>query len=86
MNLTRRHLVVHIVEGKKQLLSIDDHKQYIETKLKQSAEKYRPDIVHRSVLAVFDSPLSKARMVKLFIHTSDKQIISINPEMRVSMQ
>ena len=79
-----RTLVIGRIDGRNELLNLDDHKQYIESKLKKSAEKFRPDILHRSILSVFDSPLSKAGLTKVFIHTSDKKVISIDPSMRVN--
>jgi rRNA small subunit pseudouridine methyltransferase Nep1 len=62
---------------------MDDHDQYITKTLKKDAAKYRPDIIHRCLLAVYDSPLAKAMKVMVYIHTTEGQVIEISPEMRV---
>ena len=79
----RRNLQNAKIDGKRVLLSVDEHKDYIEKKLKKSADEFRPDIVHRSVLAIFDSPLSKANLTETYIHTVDKKVIHLDPSMRV---
>lgn len=66
-----------------ELLSIDDHKEYIETKLKMKADRFRPDIVHRSLLSVYDSPLSKAGLTKAYVRTTNGVLIEFNPKMRI---
>ena len=78
-----RNLKTEKIDGKKELLSVDQHKDYIQQKLKKVADEYRPDIVHRSILAVFDSPLSKAEMTETYIHTTDNKVIRVDPTMRV---
>ena len=62
---------------------MDDHKEYIEKSLNKNADRFRPDIVHRSILAIYDSPLSKAGLSEILIHTTDKKVIRLDKSMRV---
>ena len=40
--------------------------------------------MHRSVLAIFDSPLAKAGLSEVLIHTTDKKVIRLDKSMRVA--
>ena len=71
------------INDKVQLLNMDDHEQYLQKTLKKDPTKYRPDILHRCMLAVYDSPLAKATKLMVYIHTTDGAVIEISPEMRV---
>ncbi|MGA2461408.1 MAG: 16S rRNA methyltransferase [Candidatus Bathyarchaeia archaeon] len=43
----------------------------------------RPDIVHTSLLQVLETPLNWEGKLRVFVHTQDDQVISINPEIRL---
>lgn len=62
---------------------MDDHEQYIQKTLKKDPAKYRPDILHRCLLSVYDSPLAKATQVVIYIHTTEGKVIEVSPKMRV---
>nr|QSE03623.1 nucleolar essential protein 1 [Metchnikovella dogieli] len=54
--------------------------------LKEGAEKgvsNRPDIVHRCLLTLLDSPLNKNGGLKIFVHTKRNVLIEINSEARL---
>lgn len=68
---------------RREILNVDDHKTYIEQSLKKNADRFRPDIVHRCVLSIFDSPLAKIGMVEVYINTLEGAVIQIHPSMRV---
>ena len=82
---TCSHLVSARIGGKRELLSSEAHTEYIQKKLNKMSDKFRPDIVHRCVLAIFDSPLSKANIIDTYIRTTDKKIIRIDQTMRVEV-
>ena len=66
------------------LLNSNDHKNYITRKLGKDFKHYRPDIVHRSLLTILDSPLSKAGYVQVYIKTMNGLLIEIDPSTKVS--
>jgi len=43
----------------------------------------RPDIVHNSLLQVLETPLNWDNQLRVFIHTQDDYVISINPKIRL---
>ena len=43
----------------------------------------RPDIVHNTLLQVLETPLNWDNQLRVFIHTQDDYVISINPKIRL---
>lgn len=43
----------------------------------------RPDITHQSLLMLFDSPLNRAGLLQVYIHTAKNVLIEINPQCRI---
>lgn len=43
----------------------------------------RPDITHQSLLMLFDSPLNRAGLLQVYIHTSKNVLIEVNPQCRI---
>ena len=43
----------------------------------------RPDIVHNALLQVLETPLNWEGHLKVFIHTQDDYVISVNPKIRL---
>jgi rRNA small subunit pseudouridine methyltransferase Nep1 len=43
----------------------------------------RPDIVHNSLLQVLETPLNWEGLLRVFVHTQDEQLITINPKIRL---
>jgi rRNA small subunit pseudouridine methyltransferase Nep1 len=68
--------------GEYVLLNSDDHTAII-VKMGNNPADYRPDILHQSILTLFDSPLAKAGRFELLIHTSSNVLIKVSPELRV---
>lgn len=68
--------------GEYVLLNSDDHAQIIGKQGSNPAD-YRPDILHQSILTLFDSPLAKSGRFELYIHTSSNVLIKVSPELRV---
>jgi rRNA small subunit pseudouridine methyltransferase Nep1 len=46
-------------------------------RLPDSEKRGRPDVIHRSLLAAFDSVLARARQLEVFVHTISGDIIQI---------
>lgn len=65
------------------LVTPETHKKYITQKLKKDISDFRPDIVHRCLLMLQDSPLNKAGLLKVFIHTIDNVLIEVDPSLKV---
>ena len=73
---------VRTKKGDHQLLNCDDHLHIMKKHNKNPAD-YRPDILHQELMAVLDSPLNKAGMVKVYIHSNNNVLIEVNPACRI---
>ena len=62
------------------LLNSDDHVNLIR---KMGKENVRPDILHQSLLALYDSPLNKAGLLQVFVLSTTNQLIQISPRTRI---
>ena len=65
-----------------QILNCDEHYKQIKS-MKKNLEDYRPDIIHQSLLSLFDSPLNKVGLLQVYIHTNKNIVIKINPKTRI---
>jgi rRNA small subunit pseudouridine methyltransferase Nep1 len=72
------------LRDKVSLVTPGTHKKYITEKLKMEIAVFRPDIVHRCLLSLQDSPLNKAGLLKVFVHTLDNVLIEFDPSCRVN--
>ena len=65
-----------------ELLNCDRHKQQI-IKYKKDPSDCRPDILHQCLLMLFDSPLNRANLLQVYVHTQKNVLIEINPQTRI---
>eukprot|EP00111_Clytia_hemisphaerica_P023544 TCONS_00069359-protein len=65
-----------------ELLNCDDHKGILRKKGNDPAN-YRPDITHQCLLMLMDSPLNRAGLLQVYIHTEKNVLIEINPQTRI---
>jgi rRNA small subunit pseudouridine methyltransferase Nep1 len=65
-----------------QLLNCDDH-QHLLRKSGRDIAEYRPDITHQCLLTLLDSPLNKAGLLQVYIHTVKNVLIEVNPRTRI---
>ncbi|XP_057295082.1 ribosomal RNA small subunit methyltransferase NEP1-like [Hydractinia symbiolongicarpus] len=65
-----------------ELLNCDDHKHIMKKHDKNPAD-YRPDITHQCLLMLMDSPLNRAGLLQVYIHTERNVLIEINPQTRI---
>ena len=65
-----------------QIINCDDHYKIIKS-MKKKLDEFRPDIVHQCLLNLFDSPLNKVGLLKVYIHTNRNILIDINPKTRM---
>ncbi|XP_064415436.1 ribosomal RNA small subunit methyltransferase NEP1 [Latimeria chalumnae] len=65
-----------------ELLNCDKHKSII---LKNGRElgRVRPDITHQSLLMLMDSPLNRAGLLQVYVHTHQNVLIEVNPQTRI---
>ena len=70
------------IGGTYELLNCDKHKQQI-IKYKKDPATCRPDILHQCLLMLFDSPLNRANLLQVYVHTQKKVLIEINPQTRI---
>ncbi|KAJ9089407.1 18S rRNA pseudouridine methyltransferase [Entomophthora muscae] len=68
--------------AKYQLLNCDDH-QRILMKLGKDITDSRPDITHQCLLTLLDSPLNKAGLLQVYIHTTKNVLIEVAPHVRI---
>jgi rRNA small subunit pseudouridine methyltransferase Nep1 len=69
--------------GVYELLNCDDHRDLCKKKLKKDPNNYRPDILHQEMLALLDSPLNKAGMLRIYIKSEQNVLIEVNPSIRI---
>ncbi|KAJ3040598.1 18S rRNA pseudouridine methyltransferase [Rhizophlyctis rosea] len=69
-------------EGHYALLNCDDHHHLLKKNNRDISES-RPDITHQCLLTLLDSPLNKAGLLQVFIHTTNNVLIEINPHTRI---
>lgn len=69
--------------GVYELLNCDDHRELCKRKLKKDPNFYRPDILHQELLALMDSPLNKAGLLKIYVQTMKRVLIDIHPSIRI---
>lgn len=65
-----------------ELLNCDDHKGILKKTGRDPAD-YRPDITHQCLLMLMDSPLNRAGLLQVYIHTERNVLIEINPQTRI---
>ncbi|KAJ8005169.1 hypothetical protein DPEC_G00143850 [Dallia pectoralis] len=65
-----------------ELLNCDQHKGMI-IKNGRDPGKIRPDITHQCLLMLMDSPLNRAGLLQVYIHTEKNALIEINPQTRI---
>ncbi|TRY94293.1 hypothetical protein DNTS_030380 [Danionella cerebrum] len=65
-----------------ELLNCDQHKSLI-IKSGRDPGKIRPDITHQCLLMLMDSPLNRAGLLQVYIHTEKNALIEINPQTRI---
>ncbi|RZC36238.1 ribosomal RNA small subunit methyltransferase NEP1 [Asbolus verrucosus] len=70
------------VGNKFELLNCDDHTNILKSN-GRSQTQYRPDITHQCLLMLFDSPLNRAGLLQVYVHTSNNVLIEINPQTRI---
>ncbi|XP_072106323.1 ribosomal RNA small subunit methyltransferase NEP1 [Mobula birostris] len=65
-----------------ELLNCDRHRSLL-TKNGRDPAHFRPDITHQSLLMLMDSPLNRAGLLQVYIHTQRNVLIEIHPQTRV---
>ncbi|KAJ3036650.1 Ribosomal RNA small subunit methyltransferase mra1 [Rhizophlyctis rosea] len=69
-------------EGHYALLNCDDHHHLLKKNGRDISES-RPDITHQCLLTLLDSPLNKAGLLQVYIHTTKNVLIEVNPHVRI---
>ncbi|CAG2104318.1 unnamed protein product [Medioppia subpectinata] len=64
-----------------ELMNCDQHMSYIR-KFKKDPAFCRPDITHQCLLMLFDSPLNRAGLLQVYMHTDRNVLIEISPQTR----
>jgi len=64
------------------LLNLDEHKGLL-NRSGRDFSTARPDITHQCLLMLFDSPLNRAGLLQVFIHTANNVLIELNPATRI---
>nr|CAB3242488.1 ribosomal RNA small subunit methyltransferase NEP1-like [Phallusia mammillata] len=65
-----------------ELLNCDKHKNVLR-KNNRNPGTCRPDIAHQCLLMLMDSPLNRAGLLQVYIHTAKNVLIEINPQTRI---
>jgi len=64
------------------ILNVDEHAGILR-KSGRDFTSARPDITHQCLLMLLDSPLNRAGLLQVFIHTANNVLIEINPQTRI---
>lgn len=70
------------VGNKFDLLNCDDHAHILKNN-NRDVGSCRPDITHQCLLMLLDSPLNRAGLLQVYIHTSNNVLIEVNPQTRI---
>ncbi|CAG9857187.1 unnamed protein product [Phyllotreta striolata] len=70
------------VGNKFELLNCDDHTHILRSN-NRDVGSCRPDITHQCLLMLFDSPLNRAGLLQVYVHTANNILIEINPQTRI---
>ncbi|XP_029047599.2 ribosomal RNA small subunit methyltransferase NEP1 isoform X1 [Osmia bicornis bicornis] len=65
-----------------ELLNCDDHVSILKKNNRDSGS-CRPDIAHQCLLMLMDSPLNRAGLLQVYIHTEKNVLIEVNPQTRI---
>ncbi|KAL1784930.1 ribosomal RNA small subunit methyltransferase NEP1, partial [Sigmodon hispidus] len=65
-----------------ELLNCDKHKSMLLKNVRDPGE-VRPDITHQSILMLMDSPLNRAGLLQVYIHTQKNVLIELNLQTRI---
>ncbi|XP_075071905.1 ribosomal RNA small subunit methyltransferase NEP1 [Mixophyes fleayi] len=65
-----------------ELLNCDQHKSIL-VKNGKDPGTVRPDITHQCLLMLLDSPLNRAGLLQVYIHTQRNVLIEVNPQTRI---
>lgn len=65
-----------------ELLNSDDHGNFLRKRSRDPAEA-RPDITHGCLMMLLDSPLNKAGLLQVYVHTKHNVLIEVNPKTRI---
>lgn len=64
------------------LLYIPKHRFAIDM-LNNATKRGRPDIAHRTLLILLDSPLNRAGLMRILVHTINNEILEFSPKVRL---
>ncbi|VDN05222.1 unnamed protein product [Thelazia callipaeda] len=64
------------------ILTSDKHANFIRSQ-KKDPNNFRPDILHQCLLMLLDSPLNRAGLLRVYVHTANNVLIEINPQTRL---
>ncbi|XP_043274581.1 ribosomal RNA small subunit methyltransferase NEP1 [Venturia canescens] len=64
------------------LLNCDDHAGILKRNNREPGT-CRPDIAHQCLLMLMDSPLNRAGLLQVYIHTDKNVLIEVNPQTRI---
>ena len=77
------HCILCCQVGRKfELLNCDDHKKEL-SKHGRDISSARPDISHQCLMMLLDSPLNRAGLLQVYIHTSKNVLVEVNPHIRI---
>ena len=81
-NTWRSNIRIRLFENNPQIINCDKHYKIIKS-MKKKVDVFRTDIIHQCLLNLFNSPLNKAGLLKVYIHIWKNIVIDINPKTRM---
>ena len=65
-----------------ELLNSEDHRSQL-VKHGRDIASARPDISHQCLMMLLDSPLNRAGLLQVYIHTEKNVLIEVSPHVRI---
>lgn len=65
-----------------ELMNSEDHRGQL-LKHGRDVSSARPDITHQCLMMLLDSPINRAGMLQVYVHTEKNVLIEINPHIRI---
>ncbi|KAL6304986.1 Alpha/beta knot methyltransferase [Sparassis latifolia] len=82
VDTTGHHTARTQTASKCTLLNCDEHQKLL-MRMGREISEARPDITHQCLLTLLDSPLNKAGLLQIYIHTSQRILIEVHPDVRI---
>ena len=79
-----RDLEIRQIGDKMKLINAGEFEKLITKKFQKNLDDFRPDITHRALLSIIDSPLYSEGHIKIIVKTKNGELINFTSHARVN--